>query len=306
MVRNISLDFLKVILAIFVVIIHMRFLNDSHLLGTHLIVNGICRLGVPLFLIITGYYFFSIDNFEKLKQWCKRILLLYIFWMGFYTYDWIGMGNWIQNLWIVFFGYFHLWYLIGIFFSGIILYFFKNKNWFLPGILFLFCIGYGIQFHVFKGNIDKGWYSIYLFRNFLFFCLPFMGLGYCIAKWKNCYNYNPTIYTVISVLLLVLFESCFYYKYFNSILGLDLMISCLIACPIIFLYVEKISILKDTKNVAYFSTAIYLIHPFVLKYSSLLGIGSLSRILEKGSIFLAVFILSYLLLIINRKFKFLL
>ena len=58
MERNLSIDILKVILAIAVVFLHTRIFYDLSTLLGHVFVQGIFRLAVPIFLVITGYYFF--------------------------------------------------------------------------------------------------------------------------------------------------------------------------------------------------------------------------------------------------------
>ena len=142
--RNLSIDVLKVILSLFVVFLHMNFLKETQPLVSNLLVNGVFRMAVPIFLVITGFYFFYINNLSKLKKWLIRTFFLYAIWMVIYINYWQDND---QILFTIFFGYHHLWYLIGTFYSGIILYLLRNKNtYFLFFLaLFLFGIGYSIQ-----------------------------------------------------------------------------------------------------------------------------------------------------------------
>lgn len=57
MQRNLSLDFLKIVLSFFVVGLHCSFLIDVNTDAYFATVRGIFRLAVPIFLIISGYYF---------------------------------------------------------------------------------------------------------------------------------------------------------------------------------------------------------------------------------------------------------
>lgn len=58
--RNVSLDLLKLLMAIMVVALHANFLQEYSLLGSYLLVNGLFRVAVPIFLIINGFYFFNV------------------------------------------------------------------------------------------------------------------------------------------------------------------------------------------------------------------------------------------------------
>ena len=51
MERNLSIDILKVILAIAVVFLHTRIFYDLSTLLSHVFVQGIFRLAVPIFIV---------------------------------------------------------------------------------------------------------------------------------------------------------------------------------------------------------------------------------------------------------------
>jgi fucose 4-O-acetylase-like acetyltransferase len=96
--RNLSIDYLKVALALSVVLLHLNFLRvDLPELG-FILVNGVFRLAVPLFLIITGYYFTQITTFGKFKSWFFRILILYVIWMIFYLPYWFNPNDLLRTL----------------------------------------------------------------------------------------------------------------------------------------------------------------------------------------------------------------
>ena len=63
--RNLSLDILKIIMAFFVVFLHMHLFKEVYPSLSYVLVNGLFRLGVPTFLIISGYYFFFIAAKSK-------------------------------------------------------------------------------------------------------------------------------------------------------------------------------------------------------------------------------------------------
>lgn len=303
MKRKLSIDVLKIILAFFVVFLHMHLLKDSFPMLGYVLVNGLFRMAVPVFLIITGYYFYHIDNIEKLKKWSFRILLLYLIWSLIYMPVWKENNAFTYFL----FGYHHLWYLIGTFFSGILLYILKRKSAksLIALILCLFCIGYGIQLlaniHYFTGETDSilNFYPTY--RNFLLVCFPFLAIGFLINKLHIKVSSKYGFLYVLLCVILVLAESYLNFKYMNSKENVDLLFSLLIACPVVFLYCRNLPAHTDSKILASVSTAIYLIHPMLMRF-----------ILESGipyciPIFFSVLIVtSIVLVLINRKIKYLL
>jgi surface polysaccharide O-acyltransferase-like enzyme len=303
--RNLSIDVLKIILAFFVVFLHMNFLKETYPVLSYILVNGLFRIAVPVFLVITGFYFFHIDNKVKLKKWLFRTFLLYAIWMLIYISYW--KDN--EQIWLtIIFGYHHLWYLIGTFFSGIILYFLRTQNSKLLIALALgfFLLGYGVQvlgnLHYFKNENDSVLNMYLLYRNFLFVCFPFLTIGFLINKHKiDLSEYKNSSLLVILSLSCVVAEAYFNYKNISSE-STDILFSLIFASPLLFLYCQKIYVKTTSKILASFSTAIYVVHPLIMKSDFYKGIESF-----KILIFLAILIpVSFGLVYLNKKLKYLL
>lgn len=303
--RNLSIDVLKIILAFFVVFLHMNFLKETYSALSYILVNGLFRIAVPVFLVITGFYFFHIDNKVKLKKWLFRTFLLYAIWMLIYISYW--KDN--EQIWLtIIFGYHHLWYLIGTFFSGIILYFLRNQNSKLLIALALgfFLLGYGVQvlgnLHYFKNENDSVLNMYLLYRNFLFVCFPFLTIGFLINKHKvDLSKYKNSSLLVILSVLCVVTEAFFNYKNISSE-STDILFSLIFASPLLFLYCQKIYVKTTSKILASFSTAIYVVHPLIMKSDFYKDIESF-----KILIFLAILIpVSFGLVYLNKKLKYLL
>ncbi|WP_261511357.1 acyltransferase family protein [Chryseobacterium paludis] len=301
--RNLSIDILKIILAFFVVFLHMHLLRDSYPELSFVLVNGVFRMAVPTFLIITGYYFYYVDNTDKLKKWLVRTFSLYVIWSIVYLPFWKEEDTWMNIL----FGYHHLWYLIGTFFSGIILFFIRKKSVSLlvTLILLLSSLGYGMQslgnFHYFKNETDSIINLFPSYRNFLLVCFPFLTIGYLINRLNLDTKYKPSLITVLAVVGLVVLESFLNYKMISPNENIDLLFSLLIACPLVFMYCKNISVMVDTKILASLSTAIYLVHPLLMKWI-------LGRYLPYETIIFIILLLvsSFILVFLNRKLKYLL
>ncbi len=306
--RSLSIDLLKILLAFFVVCLHRHVLRDSYPSLSYVLVNGLFRMGVPVFLIISGYFFYFVDDVSRLKKWSVRILLLYIIWSVVYFPLWKEDDDYLLN---ILFGYHHLWYLIGTFFSGLLLFALRNvpSKLLILIILLFFCCGYAIQFlgnsHYFNGEIDAALNVFPSYRNFLFVCFPFLGMGFLIKKLGIDVRHKPSLALVLASAGLVVFEAFLNYTVLrlSQKESIDVLFSLLIACPLLFLYCKNITVKTDSKILASISTAIYLLHPLLMHfvYKSTY-ITSFQNI-----IFTVILILASLILVlINRKVKYLL
>lgn len=304
--RNLTIDILKIVLAFFVVFLHMNFLQDSHPTLSYVLVNGLFRIAVPVFLVITGFYFFHIDTTKKLKKWLFRTFILYAIWMVIYISYWKDNE---QILLTAVFGYHHLWYLIGTFFSGIILYFLRKQSSsvLISLMVILFAMGYAVQvlgnLHYFSKAQDSVLNMYLLYRNFLFVCFPFLTVGFLINKHNvdgSKYQYLGLL-AVLSVFC-VIGEGFFNYSNISSE-STDVLFSLLFASPLVFLYCQKIYIKTTSKILASFSTAIYVVHPLIMKSTFYAELQSSYKIL----IFFAILIpVSFALVYLNKKLKYLL
>lgn len=272
--RNLLLDIFKIALAFMVVAQHGAFLNDISQEGYNLTVQGIFRIAVPIFFIISGYYFTSIFNKERLIIWIKHIFSLYAFWMIFYFLFWFDPTSFTKTYVIrtIIFGYHHLWYLSAMIGAGILTYLFKEKT--TLGIILaflLFTIGVLIQYlgnyHLLSSPIlNTLANTTFIHRNFLFLGFPFFYIGFIINK-KRIMEKTKTN----SLILITFLSSCLLLSesWFNSVYslkdnGFDNLLFLVLVCPLLFILLLRSKLKTENKNIALVSTAIYLIHPFWL------------------------------------------
>lgn len=318
MKRNISLDILKLAMAFMVVGLHAGFLSEYSSFGEYLTVNGLFRIAVPVFFIISGFYFYTVSCKDMYFKWFKRIFILYVFWMLFYSYFWVyipqltlhGLSRLVISL---LFGYHHLWYVSGLFGAAFILFLLRNFSSFVlfSSVLITFLCGAIIQYsgnyHLFANHILDKYCSIGLFhRNMLFFSYPFFCLGYLIHKHsiQEKISLNTAGLLTIIGLVFLLMES--YLNYFQEGRdgGFDIYFSLLLLCPFIFIFFIKIKIFTDNKNISLYSSSIYFIHSLILSIlsgSTAFG-GTLLTIL---TLVISIFA-SYFIIKINKKVKFVL
>ena len=193
--KNQYIDILKGISCIIVVCLHCPF---PGLLGEGIIYG--LRFSVPIFFMISGYF-----SYSKSEKWIINkafyILRLLVFTELFYgiweiIQECILRGNKFQTvitdnilnknvIQIIFCGTFFngtLWYLYAMFWTWIIIWFFRKKGWLnkafllIPLLLFIQILG---RLYI-QNNYDINKYVI-LFRNAFTFGLPFALLGIWMA-----------------------------------------------------------------------------------------------------------------------------
>ena len=125
--RNFSLDLLKIILSIFIILLHCRFFIEYNLGASYLATEGLFRIAVPLFFLINGYFFYYTIKHKGLKKWLIRVISLYIIWMLLYSPLWFSLHikSIINNIII---GYHHLWYIKALCLCGVVLFFIRKMN----------------------------------------------------------------------------------------------------------------------------------------------------------------------------------
>ncbi|MBF1994835.1 acyltransferase family protein [Serratia symbiotica] len=311
--RNISLDIIKVVMAYCVVLLHQSAFYMVHHSADEIeapairfiLENGLFRIAVPFFLVVSGYFFVKINNFSGFVKWCLRVGKLYVFWSLCYMLLCYYFNKFPAHWTDFIFGYMHLWYLLGTLLGGTLLWFMRKvtiRNLLLVAFLIYF-LGLIIQ-EVSLCNFIKGPVGIYLSstpvaRNFFFFCFPIMSLGYAISKTNYDGKYHKNGIMLILALVLVACES--YAQYiFVGYKSIDVMLMTPIAAALLFIYFKNMDITINSNYkllVPLFSTAIYLGHWAVLLF--LQDVDFFTQII-------IVTILSLILVFLHRWVKFIL
>jgi surface polysaccharide O-acyltransferase-like enzyme len=319
--RNASIEYLKLTLSIMVVGIHTLLFKEISPYLSYIFVNGIFRIAVPIFFIISGFYFYHSVSMRGFYLWFKRMFLLYLIWMVIYLpyyfpKDISSINNILYFLFKLCFGYHHLWYLIGSVGAACILQISKKQSdFFIMGFaISMFLIGVTLQYmHVYcdfdTALIRNVIGSINSFRNFVFFGFPMFAIGYLIAKNhishldKNKYL-NSRLILLLLILALFLESSInFYLLPFSN--GFDIYISLLFLAPYLFFYATRSNSTIQTSLISKNSVGIYLCHPLI--YDALMKLFNL----EYGTLLFAItfplsVIFSLVLIKIDRKTGFIL
>jgi len=276
--RNSGIDFLKLGLSFLIVALHIfpvSGMKGFEGLISYEIVNGITRIGVPTFFIISGYFLRNkIQDKAYLLKYGKRILLLYFVWQLIYLPDLIrfyrlGRFDTFEAVLKLIYGYWHLWYLLATVGGVMLLYFFRNLSvkykFLIIGTLFF--IGYGYQLFC-KMAVSNDFPLLKLIydgmgttRNFIFMAYPFLLLGTLYDSWKPFVSKARLL--LVPFVFLLLLES---YGYYTVKIGaLDFYVMILPISMLLFNFAAESQWQSQFQINPTLSLGIYLCHPYAIR-----------------------------------------
>lgn len=282
--RNITLDYFKLILSILIITIHMRRWGEQGI-EYWLISEGIARMGVPCFFLINGYFLKAVfSDVKHLFKYLVHLVLIYVVWLIINQPEFLPTVTMSSKiLRIIFEGYYHLWYIIALMQASIILYLIRNLKpvILLCSTLMLFLAGWYLQNGTYILNSSINTHMIELLtnpRNFLFMGLPFLTLGFLIAKIKKEQILKISSKVLITVIVigftLLISESTYLFTIRETIHDprFDFYFSLIILCPALFILILRKGRRKQSDGyISKFASAIYFSHVIVLTLLSSIG-----------------------------------
>lgn len=316
--RNILLDVLKIIGSIWIIAIHCQLFLDKNEIVYQISINGIFRVAVPFFFCVNGFFLVDVFQQNRIKTWAKRVGILYLVWMLIYSYFWLYLSdfNLLKIIPTFLFGFNHLWYLGALLLGGLLLYRLKNlSNTALLMIAFtLYIIGLCIQyfglFHVFENIplLDKVLNYPPSHRNFLFFTIPFLNIGYVIKRsnFHSKLTKQQVLLLLLTSSILLVIDSLINYHYLTHKVVPSMNLLLLFTAPLVLITALRFKVTSkvNSKNLSLYSIALYLVHPFIIFL-----IFNLIRLDPTALTILTIvlsILASYLLIHLNTKLKYLL
>lgn len=302
-----NLDILKYIFAILIMILHLRpFINFSDQLDL-VFNNIITRICVPIFFLITGYFVAKKEkeNENYIKNYIEKMIPLYLIWSLLYLP--IIIGTIVENLPTIqeyiskinvdflllivilvlllpiiiaislcYTGiYYHLWYFPAVIFSLLILKKWKEK-WNIKYLLIISFIlllfgatetYYGVLPLSIKELLSYYYNIFFTTRNFLFFGLFYVVLGYFLGKREKLYSKYCFVKLIISFFLLI-FEAILLHD--TNRINSNILLSCL---PLTYYLFLSTMYITNTISIKFpfgkYSKYYYFIHPMIIFMMSL-------------------------------------
>ncbi len=320
--KQISIDKFRIIAAILIIAIHTYPLISINETLDFAFTHVFCRIGVPMFLMITGYFILpkAIQDRKQLIKYTIKIAKVYLICMILYLpvniyagklkgIDAIGILKEI----LINGTFYHLWYfpalILGIWITYLIVKSMKNKK---SAIVFfiLFVIGlfgdsyYGISEKIdLTKNIYNFIFNIFNYtRNGLFFVPIFIYLGYIMKDKKlNISKMQNLIFIVISIILMILEGLTLYYL---KLQRHDSMYIMLIPTMIFIFNLIIQNKNENNRELRNISTMIYILHPiFIIVVRGVAKVVHLENLMIENSVvhFLLVTISTIIFSIIFEK-----
>lgn len=269
--RKLSVDILKIVMAIMVVGIHA---NPLKPLGHDAIVlsgGGLYRIAVPVFFVINGYFLEQALRGGGIGRYVRRLLVLYALWTALYLPAWYGVLRG-PDLWpqvrLMLVGWWQLWYLPGLALAAALVA--LVRDWptarlmalmggsFLAGV----AIVYGIAFDLIHPNKALIGDATILHRNGLFLGFPFVLAGFLIRRHGVEARLGLPVLIGLAVLgvALVMGESLALSWLAPKGAGHDNLLTLGLASPVLLLLALKFPRQSASRSLGTYSSGIYFIH----------------------------------------------
>ena len=282
MSRNKSIDFLKFAFSVGIIAIHISFMKNFIPQVYNMTAQGLLRLGVPFFFVVTGYYFYGrIQNNQDTKNYMKKLIKLFLTFtiiesiIYLWAYIW-SLNNPIAILLYVFKsltvgqgGIY--WYMSSLILSLLLLRPFWKKGQIKPLLfvglaLYLLTATNDVYGAMFAGSFIQNIAKV----NTYLFCWPQAGLCSSLL-WLSIgavlYKHKPEIKNLsvnLGFALLVLVGEALFFQNTGAY-DANCYLSLIVATPLLFLYTLKNDFIHfETKRLGLMSTYMYMVHPIVI------------------------------------------
>ncbi len=267
--RNLAVDLVKLALAMMVVGIHADPFDGLGRMVHLLTAEGLFRLGVPVFLIFSGYYLHDAVLAGRGRSWLWRVLRLYAVWMALYLpVYWPLLPGFTpgEALRFFVFGYWHLWYLAGLFMADAVLVPLTGQStrWLLVLAGASFGLGLLLSWGLMLGLFTApGAFQdpLHLNRNPLVLSLPCLIAGFVIRREGLAERLSPKTVRIAAVAgVLLLCAETLALGLLPRGLPHDLMASLALAAPALALAALQSPLRHTSRALSDQSGGIYFLH----------------------------------------------
>ena len=269
-----SIDYLRVLLAGFVVLGHSGFARDV-ISDTGLAIgNSILRVAVPVFTIISGYFLAATLRRGRLSPWVGQLLAMYAIWSGVYLlflwpyFSARPVGDTLRELAL---GFMHLWFLQGIAIAGIMLGAFRmlGRRAVIASAIGFALLGLALQYARMAGLSQV---PIEHYRNGPLYLYPYLAMGWLLAEGARM---RFAALAAAFGLALTVAENIFWIARVGDDPLLEIPLGHFLLCPAIFLLVSRIPMPATTLPLGAAAAGIYVMHVIVLQGLPLIGVENL-------------------------------
>lgn len=293
MERNLNIDIFRLFLSLLIITPHIQPLFEEDSLMGWLISNGIARIAVPCFFLISGYFMHQkFSDKVLLRKYLLHLLIIYIVWSLIYLPTYYNTVEPRSLITFTLMGYYHLWFLPALIVGVILLYasqrVIQKDNFILVIAIILYLSGFLIESLNFPYRI---------FYNGIFFGFPFIVFGYYLKKNEKSIK-QDYIYILLMISLLFLFVES--YLGYRSDFYRNIFLSLSILCPVLFLLILRLKPRRYNNNyIGAIASGIYLVH--ILVITQIFPLAETYNIYKLPLIILVSMILSIFTTLINKR-----
>lgn len=277
--RNSGIDPMRLGLALCVVALHTGFPDGAGAAMHQVLINGLYRVAVPVFALISGYFFLGAMQAGRQSAYIGRILSLYALWMVIYLPiygpEFTSVGHVMQTL---FFGYFHLWFLPGLVIGAVLVMALQGlgRAPLAAAAIAAALTGLVLQWLTLTGRATL---QLDFYRNGLMVIFPFFATGYLLAGAGAGSPQRMGWHWAAGALLAVIAESVLWYWIAGGGYGIDTMASLYLAAPVLFLAARGVQGGWNGKRIASMAAFVYFIHILMMIVASRFGLDGNAKAL---------------------------
>lgn len=269
--RRLSVDLLKLLLAVMVVGIHA---NPVKPLGHDAVVltgQGLYRLAVPGFFVINGYFFQPVALAGGTGRYVRRLLGLFALWTALYLPGWIGLfgaGDAATALQVLAVGWWQLWYLPALAVAALLAA--AIRNWSVPAqtaaMALGFALGLGLVYGMALGLVTRpDWLradAAAVYRNGFFMGFPFLMAGALIRRTGfGTQAGAPLLAGLLAVTIAALLaEAVMMDRLLPHGVSHDVMIALVPGAPLLLLLALQFPRQSRSRNLGSYANGIYFLH----------------------------------------------
>lgn len=269
-----SLDLARFVMALMVIGAHGRLFADiSYPTYFFTYVGGWTRIIMPMFLLISGY-FFAVQVRRGVWVWARRLAVLHLVWSAVYIGCWMPLDSFSLSkaaFWVLV-GAGHLWFMPAMIGGGLMLAALRGLSsrrlaalaagLYLAGAV----VQYGMDMVVDFDTVAHHNALYALPRNFLFYGFPFMALGHLMARDGVLEQAERAVTLPLFAAVLALLASEIYVKYaaFPHDAVFEINLANFLLAPMIFVWLMRRRGWRAAPWMAPLSAAIYFSHALVL------------------------------------------
>ncbi|CUH62660.1 Fucose 4-O-acetylase [Thalassovita gelatinovora] len=267
--RHGGLDVVRLLLACIVVLAHASFFLTISPEAHYTVNNGVARLIVPFFFVMSGY-FFEQQTRAGLWSWVRKVASYYLIWTAIYLpiiliyedFSLLRLGFYAV------FGYAHLWFLPALLGGGVMFHLLRNIGNRQLVILAVSLVAVGVALQYFEDITQDMEHLRYRHaheaevRNFLFMGFPFVALGVVIRRTRFAEGeLRARDWVLLGLGSIVLFaEIGFNYRYLPTKGIFELVFSAVVMAPLLFRFANALPLRVGGRKLRDLSSAIYFSH----------------------------------------------